>query len=213
MSIVPNFDWTVFDPKIIKPGDHLWRGERNNNPGNLVNTPETWQGEIVDGDDTKFMQFTTAVLGIRALAKLLLNYQKKYGLSTIEGLIGRWAPPNENDTEQYIKDVCKECGVTRDQKVYVADILLPLTTAIIRKECARVAYLPSVLKDGVNLALGKTFEEEVKENLFDGYSFGVVFDHAQTNGAMTVTVHIYKTATRTETFQGFAVEPFVVLHE
>nr|WP_237043559.1 hypothetical protein [Pseudomonas aeruginosa] len=41
------------------------------------------------------------------MAKLLLNYRKVYGLRTVESLIARWAPSNENNTRAYASAVAR----------------------------------------------------------------------------------------------------------
>ena len=176
----------------------LYRGERNNNPGTLVNTPETWKGEIVDGDDKKFMQFSSAVLGIRALGKLLLNYQKKYGLDTIREIISRWAPPDENDTEQYVEDAAEECMIDPDTPFSVKTKLYGLVTAIIRKECGRVAYKPEIIQAGVTLAIadaGMTGPEPIGDlpNPLEGYTVSVGFDGTK-DGLIQVTLQLVHTA-------------------
>lgn len=134
----------------------LFRGERNNNPGNLVNTPEIWQGEIVDGDDERFMQFTSATYGIRALGKLLLNYQSKYGIKTVRTIISRWAPKFENNTEAYASFVSKHIGVGLDESIDVKTYLYKLVEAIILVECDhRIIYTDETMRSGILLALGK----------------------------------------------------------
>lgn len=154
MSTVPNFDWSVVKPEFQNA--KLWRGERNNNPGNLVNTPTVWQGEIVDGDDERFMQFREAVYGIRAIGVLLLNYERKYGLCTVRGLISRWAPKNENDTIAYINYVCKHAGVQPDTKISVLDYLRKLTEGIIMQENnGRIIYLDTIVTKGLMMATGQ----------------------------------------------------------
>lgn len=187
---IPGFDYGVFRGDMAYQGQPLVRGERNNNPGNLVNTPETWQGEIVNGDDKKFMQFTTAVLGIRALGKLLLNYQRKYGLDTIREIISRWAPPNENDTEKYIEDAADECMVDPDTPISVRQYLPQLITTIIRKECGRVAYKPEILQAGATLAtvaagMGGLEPDVDKPNPLEEYKVFVTMD-GQDDGTMKV---------------------------
>lgn len=81
------------------------RGIRNNNPGNIEKGASKWQGLADNQSDSRFATFTDATWGIRALAVLLINYQDKYGLNTIEGIINRWAPPVENKTSAYVIDV------------------------------------------------------------------------------------------------------------
>src|SRR3569623_2606085 len=80
------------------------RGLRNNNPGNIRKTATDWRGEVV-GSDSAFETFATPEAGIRALAVLLRNYQRKYGLRAVRAIITRYAPPSENYTESYVSAV------------------------------------------------------------------------------------------------------------
>lgn len=86
------------------------RGIRNNNPGNIRRNGDPWQGLAKDQADREFFTFQSAVYGIRALARLLITYQDKYGLCTIEGIITRWAPAIENNTASYIQAVARNTG-------------------------------------------------------------------------------------------------------
>ena len=61
------------------------RGIRLNNPGN-IEYGESWRGMAADQKDPRFVTFTEPVYGIRALAKLLLNYQRKHGIRTVDGI-------------------------------------------------------------------------------------------------------------------------------
>ena len=76
------------------------RSVRNNNPGNIRTNSTNWVGKV--GDDGSFVNFATKEQGVRALAKTLETYQNKHKLETTAQVIGRWAPPNENDTQGYI---------------------------------------------------------------------------------------------------------------
>ena len=78
------------------------RGIRNNNPLNME--PGGWNGEI--GNDGRFAIFDTMANGIRAPCKNFIVYHDKYGIDTVRGIVNRWAPPSENDTENYIHFVC-----------------------------------------------------------------------------------------------------------
>src|SRR3569623_1819955 len=80
------------------------RGRRNNIPGIIRKTATDWRGEVV-GSDSAFETFATPEAGIRALAVLLRNYQRKYGLRTVRAIITRYAPPSENNTESYVSAV------------------------------------------------------------------------------------------------------------
>jgi len=43
------------------------------------------------------------------------------GLNTIEKIVARWAPPNENNTAGYIAKVEKYSGVPRNKELTAAD--------------------------------------------------------------------------------------------
>lgn len=133
------------------------RGIRNNNPGNIERTKEKWVGMAKDqSGDPRFIVFDAPVYGIRALAKVLLNYQRKYGIRSIYEAISRWAPPEENDTESYAKAVAKAAGVEADAAVDFEDmrIMVPMVTAIIRHENGQQPYGEDVIMDGVRMARG-----------------------------------------------------------
>lgn len=86
----------------------LPRGIRNNNPGNIRHSKDKWQGLAETQTDTSFVKFADAVWGIRALARLLINYQDKHRLTTVADIINRWAPPVENDTSAYIQEAVRD---------------------------------------------------------------------------------------------------------
>lgn len=126
------------------------RGERNNNPGNIRLSSVQWQGQI-PGADAAFVTFATPADGIRALAKLLKNYQSKYGLNTIRGIVSRYAPSSENNTAAYIQAVAADMGIGPDAPLDLgnAATLDALVTAIIHHENGRVSYAAAVISDGV----------------------------------------------------------------
>lgn len=98
--------------------NHKTRGLRNNNPGNLIRTPNAWQGKIPykDSKDAKFEQFTELKWGIRAMFKDLINDINK-GKNTVKKLISEYAPPNENDTKNYIALVSKSIGISENEVI------------------------------------------------------------------------------------------------
>lgn len=132
------------------------RGIRNNNPGNIKHG-DTWKGEIKSTDRT-FEQFKDAEHGIRAIGVLLRTYNTKYNLDTIDGIISRWAPKSENQTQNYINFVSKQLGVGPTTKlnlfnrgqIYNRTALKALVNAIIRMETG-YRYLDSTVEGGLNL--------------------------------------------------------------
>lgn len=120
------------------------RGLRNNNPGNIRHG-NSWKGEVV-GDDKAFESFEFVEFGIRAIYVLMNTYRTKYKSFTVQDIIQRWAPPSENNTNNYVvgvlgymsqcspkaKKACEEHGAKVD--VFAADILDELVAAIIYYE-------------------------------------------------------------------------------
>ena len=135
----------------------MTRGERNRNPGNLDRHDGVhWVGQSADqSTDPRFVVFDTAVFGIRALAKTLLTYYRKYGLKTVTGIIKRWAPGVENNTQAYIDAVAEDMGVqpSDNLKVDDPDTLQALTEAIIHHENGGCTYDDATLADGIKRAL------------------------------------------------------------
>lgn len=84
-----------------------------NNPLNIrYNSANNWQGQLRPKNG--FCQFSDLYHGFRAGVRLIIRY-RSFGVKTIERIIGRFAPPSENKTEQYIDYVCKRMpAISRD---------------------------------------------------------------------------------------------------
>ena len=89
----------------------LPRGLRNNNPLNIRHSASRWQGARVEQTDKAFVQFTSMTMGYRAAWRILETYYKHFEAQhkpfTPRNIIYRWAPPNENDSEAYLRRVCQ----------------------------------------------------------------------------------------------------------
>jgi hypothetical protein len=143
--------------------DDATRGERNNNPGNL-NYIEVggWQGqlgleEVPEGRSftPRFGRYDSSSSGIRAIAKQLLAYQEKHGCRTPRDFVERWAPPSENSTDAYAKDVAAVLGVSPETPIDLTDpaTLQVMTRAIIRHENGRCLYAAATIASACQLAL------------------------------------------------------------
>ena len=132
----------------------MTRGLRNNNPGNIRHDEVKWKGEI-NGSDRSFKTFQSMEWGIRAIFHLLNNYRLLYGKDTIESLISRWAPSNENDTQAYIDTVSKLSGVPATAKITTTnkDVMIPIVSAMIRVENGSHSIPMSTLNAGWDLFL------------------------------------------------------------
>ncbi len=129
------------------------RGIRNNNPGN-IRKGEAWQGLATEQTDEAFCVFRSAEYGIRALVKVLLTYEKKYGLNTVRKIISRYAPESENDTGAYVSSVAGQLGVSPDEVIEVENraVMLVLIKAVIRHENGCQPYDNETLVKGIDMA-------------------------------------------------------------
>lgn len=96
------------------------RGIRNNNPLN-IRIGNTWLGEVKKPTDNEFEQFVHVCYGLRAGFILLKRYINRYKLNTIEKIISRWAPHNENNTRSYINQVARCMNIDPDTPLLYED--------------------------------------------------------------------------------------------
>ncbi|WP_054912804.1 structural protein P5 [Pseudomonas sp. NBRC 111127] len=143
------------------------RGIRNNNPGNIdFNSRNAWQGQLgleVGVARPRFARFDQPENGIRALAKLLLNYRGKDGMpgvgrpgiDTPLEFISRWAPASENDTKAYAQAIAKRLGVGVRDSIDISkpQTLRELVVGIIVHENGGNPYKAEVIDEGVRRAL------------------------------------------------------------
>jgi hypothetical protein len=149
------------------------RGIRNNNPGNIRVSKDQWEG--MTGDDGAFVTFDSPESGVRALGKNLLSYGRR-GYDSIEKIINRWAPPNENDTKAYIDSVVAATGIPATQSLDLSDpdTLSSLAQAISFHETGS-RYDPEVYQKGVARALNGISPKTppVSANVFDALTEGL----------------------------------------
>lgn len=138
------------------------RGIRNNNPGNIDRSPANkWQGTmprekmtVEQRNEKRFEVFASPAWGIRALCVVLISYQDKHGLKDVRGFINRWAPPVENDTGAYVRQVANALGVTPDAFINIHEYrrMRPMVDAIISHENGGNPYSVDVIEEGLRLA-------------------------------------------------------------
>ncbi|WJJ60149.1 peptidoglycan lytic exotransglycosylase [Salmonella phage ST-35] len=149
------------------------RGIRNNNPGNIRVSKDQWEG--MTGDDGAFVTFDSPESGVRALGKNLLSYGRQ-GYDSIEKIINRWAPPNENDTQAYIDSVVTATGIPATQSLDLSDpdTLSSLAQAISFHETGS-RYNPEVYQQGIARALNGISPKTppVSANVFDALTEGL----------------------------------------
>lgn len=141
---------------MSKNNSKVARGIRNNNAGNIrYNARNDWLGQI--GNDGAFVIFDKPEHGIRALSILLKNYNEIHGLNTVQAIISKYAPSNENNTKAYIKHVAKKLNVREDEHISVRDKLSELIAAIITHENGYNPYSTATITDGIKLSEVKKY--------------------------------------------------------
>ncbi|QJD91807.1 hypothetical protein HH213_17955 [Duganella dendranthematis] len=169
-------------------------GVRNNNPGNL----RQW-GDM-PRDAKGYAMFPTPQAGLDAAIKNLRAQQQVHGLSTIEGIISKWAPPSENNTGAYISDVVKRTGFGAKQRLNLDDpaTVAPLISSIIKHEGNGAAYSEEMINKAVAAQLGSARDnapqsggpQQVEMSLtLHGLPAGVTAS-AQTKGGQTTPVRV-----------------------
>lgn len=103
----------------------LPRGIRNNNPGNLIITNESWIGKIPRAQNTDgvFEQFSSIELGIRAMAIDILGDVQRNNY-TLTQLINEYAPPSENPTSIYINTIASNAGINANVPLVFNNLIL-----------------------------------------------------------------------------------------
>ena len=129
--------------------EKLPRGIRNKNPGN-IKLGTNWDGLAAEQTDPTFCIFDEAVMGIRALQRILLTYRFTHKKATIDEIIYRWAPASENSTDKYVEFVCKKLDKEKDVRLNNSmEDYLPLVKAIIQMENGMQPYDDELLVEGM----------------------------------------------------------------
>lgn len=106
--------------------DKLPLSVRNHNPGNLR----------VPGSTTEFQKFSSDTEGLRALVGQIGLYESRDKLTTLRGIISKYSPGTENDTQALIANAAKRTGFGPDQQLDPASIdqLVKVVLAITKQE-------------------------------------------------------------------------------
>lgn len=126
------------------------RGVRNCNPLN-IEKGSSWKGLRKEQTDSRFCQFESMAYGWRAALILLRNYitgtnGAKKPLDTIEKIINRWAPPKENQTSAYARNVSADVGIDIRTKIQWRDraVVCAIAKAMARQECGVVFNIEDI---------------------------------------------------------------------
>ena len=143
--------WEIVKKPIGKNIDlrskNVPRGFKNNNPGNLKIGNNDWKGRVPTADNTDglFEQFYSLVDGIRAMMKLIRNYDLYYSINTISGIISRYST---TDQDEYIAYVSGKLQINPNFIINVKNdyTLIRLVKAMIQFENG---YIPIEVTDDI----------------------------------------------------------------
>lgn len=138
-----------------KNQEKLPRGLRNHNPLNIRLSATRWQGMAEKQTDKAFVQFVSNAYGYRAAFVTLKTYQTKHGLRTIAQMIGRWAPPNENNTAAYVRRVAAGTGLDKNAHLPYTnkELMVKMVMAMTAVENG-IHAIKSEVEEGYRLAFG-----------------------------------------------------------
>lgn len=75
-----------------------------NNPFNIRTGGSRWLGS--DGSTAGFVNFISVEYCVRAAFIIVFRSYRNKRIRVVSDVIHRWAPPSENNTDKYIKDLC-----------------------------------------------------------------------------------------------------------
>jgi len=129
-------------------------GIRNSNPGNIIDGAFAQRQPGYLGVNGRFAVFNSMGHGIAALIALLRIYRKQHKLTTVRGIINRWAPPVENNTSAYVDAVCDGWVRPDEELPDTPETYLFLAQRIAKHECApdHVQITPEDWEQGLALA-------------------------------------------------------------
>ena len=113
------------------------------------------------GQSTGFQQPASYEEGIKAMDENLKVYGTKHKINTLRGVISRYAPSSENDTEGYINFIAQRTGLKPDQEI-------DLTNPAVR----HVISGPMILmeKGGQNIFGSKSTSQAKSQDQGDSFS-------------------------------------------
>lgn len=144
------------------------RGEAIHNPGCIRKVKgQVWKGQAKDQTDPDLVVFANDHWGLRAMARVLGNYQERHSLKTVRQIITRWC--GDENANNYIDFVNDLNGWRIHKEMQFKDVplghLSRMMEAIIRWENGRtkgekLKYSRGAIKAGAVSAWPEWFSRE-----------------------------------------------------
>lgn len=131
------------------------RGYRNNNPGNIVQSPTPWQGKVECTNGEKIHEcFETEWYGLRATAIVLRTYVHSHGLTTLPEIMNRFSEfPGAS------RGVSLISGIGEEEEVNPRDLeqMARLLFAIVVQENGHSRYSLEYLREVIYDSYGAVY--------------------------------------------------------
>ena len=122
--------------------------DTNNNPGNIRAGDWAASQPGYIGSNKGFAVFDSVSSDFNALNSLLQNYWNK-GLRSVDSIINKWAPPSENNTNNYVGQVSHWLNVNPNSTLSFGN-LPSLAQSIAKFEGFKGVGNPTPIGDGTN---------------------------------------------------------------
>jgi hypothetical protein len=108
-----------------------------------------WANKDNPSRNAQFETFPTAYDGLHAGMENVLHTQTMHGCKTINAIINRLSPPNENNTAQYVANICDGCGVQADEPydLTIPQNLVDISKGITLEENGNIPYTDALFME------------------------------------------------------------------
>ena len=135
--------WTRDNDKAEKP-------TMFNNPGN-IEIGQGYAGETGDTYADRFAVFDSPQMGVRALGRDIKTKINRFD-GDLQSIINQYAPPNENDTNNYFEYVKEQVGSDNITESDLGAVVRAIITMENKPEIAAQYLDDSIFNEGLELA-------------------------------------------------------------
>lgn len=121
-----------------------------NNPGN-IEIGQGYAGETGDTYADRFVVFDSPQMGVRALGRDIKTKINRFD-GDLQSIINQYAPPNENDTNNYFEFVKEQVGSDTITESDLGAVVRAIITMENKPEIAAQYLNDSVFNEGLELA-------------------------------------------------------------
>lgn len=122
-------------------------GIRQNNPGNITKNGTQWDGEVPNTQN-RFKEFQSPEDGIAAIARNISQYNNKYQINTVNGIVHRYSA---TDQGEYAINMAKALGVDPNEHLDVSnpEVMTKIVKVIIKQENGYIPYDDRTILNGI----------------------------------------------------------------